>query len=482
MIFSKKLDIIMKITNTSNIALAKHLVFDPSYISKLRNGTRTLSSDNEYIMPISKYLAKNCDSEEKNNLLRKALGDEFEYSTDTYENIYKFLCDKSGNLNAEITLLDLSELSSSKKNKNDEQNLLCFYGDEGRTDAMCALFSNAIEMNENPLLLFFSDERAAWTEEFTCKWNKLMWQVIANGGRINVIHKISNDIDEMFDTILRWLPFYATGAIGAYYYPKLRDGIYKRSLSVLVANAATFSTSIGMQDTVSPTFLTTELPAVNAFTDEFYSYLSLCKPLIEFFDPMNDKYEDILAQYTHKKNRGILKSSGLPIMTMPEDVITEISSSNSMEIFQHKYFTNKITSDGDESETIHIICLDEIENILEGKTYVASSTLGNQNDMNYTPSQYKRHLENIVELLRNIDRFSVYIDDNKPNNLTLHVFEDNETFIFNEVKGGNFFKITEKNTTEAFWEYMNYMVDSLEKKQDKEATINRLNEIIGRIN
>ena len=44
--FGKKLDFLMTITNTKNSTLGRVLSFDPSYISRIRNGSRKMHKNN----------------------------------------------------------------------------------------------------------------------------------------------------------------------------------------------------------------------------------------------------------------------------------------------------------------------------------------------------------------------------------------------------------------------------------------------------
>lgn len=99
---------------------------------------------------------------------------------------------------------------------------------------------------------------------------------------MKVSHKVSHNTDEMFVVIRRWLPLYVSGVIEPYYLSHLRDGIHKRTLMVAPGVAATFSTSIGQQAEGTASFLTRDRQAVDSFTNEFSSYVALCRPSSSF--------------------------------------------------------------------------------------------------------------------------------------------------------------------------------------------------------
>lgn len=55
---SEKLDILMKITDTRNSALAKALSFDPSYIGRIRTGKRGIPKHMPFVEPAAAFFQK----------------------------------------------------------------------------------------------------------------------------------------------------------------------------------------------------------------------------------------------------------------------------------------------------------------------------------------------------------------------------------------------------------------------------------------
>jgi len=82
--FNEKLDFLMKLTNTSNSMLARHIAMDPSFVSRLRSGTRKPSKNEDYIEPISRFLSKRCTEDYQRDGLFDALGvNQRQVSTDS---------------------------------------------------------------------------------------------------------------------------------------------------------------------------------------------------------------------------------------------------------------------------------------------------------------------------------------------------------------------------------------------------------------
>ena len=144
-------------------------------------------------------------------------------------------------------------------------------------------------------LLMYSDESIESPQEqceLHAKWNRLLQDAIYQGNRVKIILKTSRNMDEMFGSISYWLPLYGSGIVDAYYYPRLRDGVYKRILYVVPGFAAVFSTAIGTFGENVSTFFVSDPTTVDSFSDEFYGYLALCNPLMEKWSLKNKTLEN----------------------------------------------------------------------------------------------------------------------------------------------------------------------------------------------
>ena len=71
--YAEKLDLIMRITGTGNAALGRALSFDPSYISRIRNGKRGLPTGQPFLAPAAAYLAGRVQNDYQKKLLAEAM-------------------------------------------------------------------------------------------------------------------------------------------------------------------------------------------------------------------------------------------------------------------------------------------------------------------------------------------------------------------------------------------------------------------------
>ncbi|BDF68800.1 hypothetical protein CE91St43_27720 [Oscillospiraceae bacterium] len=472
MTFSEKFDFLLKLTGTSNSVLARHMRLDPSYISRLRHGSRSLPRDSEYLPKLCAFLLRQCAGEELRRALCQAVGAADGVTDESLERqIVRWLCDEEGDLVGAL-LSDFSAMAPAPKKQVDQstQNeALAFYGDEGRRQSTIALFNLALQQPGPVTLLLYSDEDAAWmnkSSSFSYEWSTLLWQIILRGGKVKVIHKVSRNIDEMFDVIRRWLPFYASGAIEPYYYPRLRDGIYKRTLSVIPGVAAAFSTSIGPQTGVATTFMTRERQAVDSFTNEFSSYVALCRPLIEFFQMTSPAYLETFQEYLDRNTGSVLESDSLSLTTVPQKVIRRLEGRTDPTVEAalkriHAAWSSWVTGNPSGQPICHILRLARPEDVAAGKVPISCAGLLLGQPVYYEPEEYCAQLEHILRLMETCPWFQVVLHDAPAAGYSLHVFEEQEVYIFKEQPPYIIFRIREGNTVMAFWDYLQRLREEL---------------------
>lgn len=81
----------------------------------------------------------------------------------------------------------------------------------------------------------------AWLYEdaaFAARWAELFTRVLMQGNRVRIIHTVARDMNEMLEAVTKWIPIYMTGAVEPYCYPRLRDGLFRRTLFIAPRTAA----------------------------------------------------------------------------------------------------------------------------------------------------------------------------------------------------------------------------------------------------
>ncbi len=500
MFFADKLDFVMKITDTSNSRLAHHISVDPSYISRIRRGQRNIPKDEQFIDSISAFFSKLCTADYRRNALAEAMSNSYVKTISDIDEISHLLkewfvsndstddgtTDKQTPISIKTLLSSVAEAKSPAQMEEDNHNILTFYGPEGRKKVTLSLLHMALLQPEPKVLLLFSDEDSYSGGEgnnFYQERKDLLWQIIAKGHKIIIIHKVSRDIDEMLSVINHWLPFYLTGNVEPYYYPKLRDGVYKRTLSILPSLAVIFATSIGENMENTPIFLSTDRATIDSFKNEFYSYLSLCKPLISIYQ--SDRRFNILScflKFESFESAIVLKSQGLPRSTMPIEVLKSMHKNNSVVpaeqlILMHEDWIQTFEKRLSTFETSHIIKIDNIINIISGKAFTINvDNSNNEKILAYTAKEYSLHLDNIVRLLEKYENYKVIIDDSPATGYTINVAEDCGVLVMKSSDSPVAFEIKEPNMISAFWDYIRETTENI-RQLSRNSTIEFLQKL-----
>lgn len=503
--FSEKLDFLMKITNTTNSTLASYTSLDASYISRLRRGVRSLPKNENYVPIMAEYFARHC----LETYQIKALGDRLPGAYIVSENIDEnartisawLQEDKERPQNAVQGLLDIIEDFQFKKPNKwtnvescdypETKNTLIsiHYGTTGKQEAALAFLLSVINHHKPQTLLLFSDESFDWlgqNPEYAARWAALMIQVIAQGNRIRMIHTVSRNLDEMLAGISKWLPLYMTGAIEPYYYPKKRDGLFKRTLLIAPETSAVMSNSVGNMEDRAANFLLKDKNAVKALVSEYTNLLALCRPLMRIFTPAdNQAYNSILGEFEKESADSIVKIESFSILTMPDSAIDKILArmgraddselAGNLRIRKQNFENNLPTQ-----RFTEIVSIPALDKIIEGRLRVAMSDTLSMEDVFYTPEELILHLENIILLMQKYPNYDVYIDTaNKEEKFMLYAKEEVGAIVAKTSAPAITFAINETNMTAAFWDYLNGYINSMtEPQSNKKAVIRRLQSLI----
>ncbi len=238
----------MKLSNSTNSALSAYVKLDASHISRLRRGKRNAVKDENCLRLMAEYFARRCTRDYNRRALADVLGSNFSAlaEIDLPKALSEWLAEKGDNGNASVSafLTGLSNLPVKQSPpaitgdyscKNSESDFDIYYGVPGMRKAAVAFLAEVLSQDSPRTLLLFSDEPTDWMTEdrqYAAEWAAMMAQVLAKGNRIKVIHTVSRDLDEMLHAIGQWMPLYMTGSIEPYYYPKKRDGIFKKTLFI----------------------------------------------------------------------------------------------------------------------------------------------------------------------------------------------------------------------------------------------------------
>lgn len=465
--FHEKMDFLMKITNTKNSLLARYMTVDASYISRMRRGDRAMPSNGDLIESMAEFFAKRSADDYVKTAILSHMGMNADTSI-TKDTLKELICnylthesidDRKDTVSNILSGISRISLESNRQKKNFNKDIIVYYGTEGKRQAILSLLNIALTSNNTKELLLFSDENPELLPDnpsFSKTWTELITRLTNLGVHICVIHKISRDLNEMLRVINLWMPLYLSGNVEPYYYPNLRDGVYKRTLYIIPSLAAVSSSSIGDISDGTANMLVTAKKLVDAFAGEFYNYIALCRPVLKIFreNEILDELKESLKNYA-----GInVFSSGLPYMTIPLSLHKEMNlSANKSEKDDLSGLYDYFMAIGPFLEKHKITCIgytNKLSDIKSGSVKVPLSNILYGRDIYYTAKTYKLHLLNIIYFMENYPSFSFILEDQPPfPDVELYVSPNTDAFII-QSKIKSALKIEEESMRSAFYHYV----------------------------
>ena len=341
----RKIDLLMRLTKTTNSSMARFTAMDPSHLSRLRRGERSVAPGAPYLGRMAIYFARHCREEYQIRTLAELVKispermDAPELLADAIEN-WLYQEEQHGGLAVEKFLEGISQrpaalppdLAGGSEVVREEE-CWCYtdkdscrplYGNHGKREAVLCFLERILSSASPTEVLLFSDEDMDWMTEdrrFMMEWAGLMMKIGLAGHQITMIHTINRNLDEMLTAIGQWMPLYMTGAIKPYYFPKKRDGILKRTLFIATGIGAVTSSSVIRPQPEQMILYLTDEQGVRSVREEFNQYFSLCRPLMKIFTEKDyQAHLDVLTEFEGEEANSLIRTASLWAVTMPEGV------------------------------------------------------------------------------------------------------------------------------------------------------------------
>ena len=237
-LFRNNLNILIKILNINVSELSRYIGFDSSYLSKIRNGTRSPQNINDFTNAIVKYVTNyfnddkskiilsdllKCNKEELddnisfNKLLINWLSNDNYEDNDTVNNFLKKL--DNFDLNDYIKSIKFDKIIVPTIPKGIAKSKM-YYGLEGFKKAQLdALKSIALSKSRDDIF-FYSNMpmiEASKDLNFTKKYMLFLAMCLKKGLNLNMIHNLDRPFKELMLGLVGWIPLYMTGQINSFY-------------------------------------------------------------------------------------------------------------------------------------------------------------------------------------------------------------------------------------------------------------------------
>lgn len=498
--FSEKLSFLMKLCETTNKQLGEVLGLDPSQISRLRSGRRGMPGNGEYLQRISQFFAERCVDGYRRSalaemLMRPALMLPVESQVLAIilrEWLMGTLADREGRAEQLLRGSARFSLRSEAGTAPPEQAMHVYFGDEGKRTAVRAFIGTVLSTGKPLTLDVSSDESLLWLVSdyaMAAEVQAAFRSLTAQGCVCRRIVGPMVNLDYSYASLsMRWLSSYISGSVTSYYYPRLRDDLYHRTLLIARDTAAVFSSSVGRGSAARATFFTTDPEVVRALSAEFQDYLSLCTPQLQRRPAFpEDSEEDVLLAFSRFSANCLLRSRGLSALTMTGDMFRGAHRAEPQYLRQlaarldrqQESFLKQL----EEQPCYDMMELASPEEVLEGKVELEFSSSLPSGPLCYTPEQYLRQLKNILSLSQRFPNYHPIFQPNGwPGMESLWVKEGRSALLHRAVDPGVFYEVSERNLLAALTELL-YRVLPADSgsPRGKAAAEARLRELIARL-
>ena len=268
--FFDKLNFLMNITQASNKELAAALSVDRSLISLMRNGKRGLSHKGENFKRMARFFAQRVTAQYQRHALSEMLGKTALRSpmpTETLSDyLEKWLLGDPGMVGGLIDGIEsipvqAEPLQGTAPTPVLDNKTAFFYGEEGRQEVIRQMMQILREAELPSSVLVVSDDNLEWLLSNYVLTKQLQANLLELMNRGITFHQIMpamNFINRYTEAMQFWLPMYATGQMKVYYYPRLRDNLYRRSTIIVPDLCVRISTAIGLGSSSDITMFSTD--------------------------------------------------------------------------------------------------------------------------------------------------------------------------------------------------------------------------------
>ena len=251
--FQKNFHKLLSVVPISISDLARFLNFDPSYISRIRNGQRQPANPTEFARKISCFVARHCQTEEQKAVISSLINcpvEELSNYITFQEQLTDWLLTGAGTVKDSMTVFlekldefDLDEYIHVIHFDKLKVPSVPFQSPTSRTywgisemmeSELDFLKATVLSKSTAPVIMY-SDmpmKEMAKDPEFPKKWMFGMALMLKKGLHLYQIHNLDRSFDEMMLGLESWIPMYMTGQISPYYLKNVQNNTFLHLLKV----------------------------------------------------------------------------------------------------------------------------------------------------------------------------------------------------------------------------------------------------------
>ncbi len=298
--FASKLDELIRTLDLTNAQIAAALHVDPSLVSLYRSGRRIPSENNWFLQSLLEHLARRIHETPPQKLARQRqiLRLQPDAGVESIERaLEEWILDPDTGGASEAAQRFLARLEACEALPQLPLNLrqlihelpsptsrsVQHVGMSGLQAAVRDFLLQCVLQDSPRTVLLYSDHGIGWltdNPEFTQLWSVLMHMTLQQGHRIEIIHRVDRERDEMQEGIEAWLPIYMTGQLRSWTHEGASDSRFRHTRFILPGVCAVIGTSITGDDENAVFEYTTVQKQMDYYEHEFERLLQHAKPLL----------------------------------------------------------------------------------------------------------------------------------------------------------------------------------------------------------
>lgn len=453
---SKNLNKLITTLNISIADLSRFIGYDSSFVSKIRNGTRTPAKPKDFLESVCNFVINKYTSEDDKkavSLLIDCPLKDLNNTSTYYSNLLKWLSTNSAPIhnyiNDFLNNLDTFDLNQYIKAIHFDKMKIPFipfykassrnyYGIEEMKKGELDFFKATVLSKSTDSIFMCSDmpmEDMAKDVEFGKKWMFAIAMSLKKGLHLNIIHNIDRPFNEMMLGLESWIPIYMTGQVSPYYLKEVKNSVYHHLNYVSNVCALSGECIKGSHDK-GKYYLTTNNNEVNYYKQRCDLLLKKAYSLMDIYTTDNKSSYDAFLSNDYKVNGDRKRFlSSLPLFTISDKLLESILTRNDInsdeikEILKYKNNEEKnieyILEKNIINDNIYIETEDEFN---ENPTYLQLENIFIDKKISYNYDEYLEHI-NELKKYKN-DNYKInFIENRTFKNITVTILDNNYVII-----------------------------------------------------
>ena len=453
---SKNLNKLITTLNISIADLSRFIGYDSSFVSKIRNGTRTPAKPKDFLESVCNFVINKYTSEDDKkavSLLIDCPLKDLNNTSTYYSNLLKWLSTNSSPIhnyiNDFLNNLDTFDLNQYIKAIHFDKMKIPFipfykassrnyYGIEEMKKGELDFFKATVLSKSTDSIFMCSDmpmEDMAKDVEFGKKWMFAIAMSLKKGLHLNIIHNIDRPFNEMMLGLESWIPIYMTGQVSPYYLKEVKNSVYHHLNYVSNVCALSGECIKGSHDK-GKYYLTTNNNEVNYYKQKCDLLLKKAYSLMDIYTTDNKSSYDAFLSNDYKVNGDRKRFlSSLPLFTISDKLLesilirNDINSDEIKEILKYKNNEEKnieyILEKNIINDNIYIETEDEFN---ENPAYLQLENIFIDKKISYNYDEYLEHI-NELKKYKN-DNYKInFIENRTFKNITVTILDNNYVII-----------------------------------------------------